>query len=196
MAGLRAYVCYVNEHLVHNFIYAPTHRNILVACIFTTVLATVAVLLRLHQDQAQQQQKGREDLADVHPRAPVSVYESSLHAGARLDMQVLPSESIAALQESCGGDRPHPDSHENEDVTCPGKGRGAVVVESSEKLQKMLGFGGGFTDSATINFFKLPSEVQDKVCVCVCVSLSLSLFLSLPLSLSPSLSLSLRVCIY
>ena len=106
-------------------------------------------------------------------------------------MQVLPSGSIAALQESCGGDHPHPNSHEDEDVICPGKGRGTVVVESSEKLQKMLGFGGGFTDSATINFFKLPSEVQDKVCVCVCVFMCLCLSVCLSLSLS----LSKRVCV-
>ena len=137
------------------------------------MLATVAVLPRLHQDQAQQQQQGREDLANVRPRAPVSVYESSLHAGTGLGMQVLPSESIAVLQENCEGDHLHPHSHEDEGAICPGMGRGTVVVQSSEELQKMLIFGGGLTDTATINFFKLPPEVQDKVCVCeresVCV---------------------------
>lgn len=37
------------------------------------------------------------------------------------------------------------------------------MVETEEKLQKMIGFGGAFTDAATINFFKLPEDVQEKV---------------------------------
>ncbi|CAN0470097.1 unnamed protein product, partial [Ectocarpus sp. 12 AP-2014] len=40
---------------------------------------------------------------------------------------------------------------------------GTVVVESDEKLQEMIGFGGAFTDAATINFFKLPEDVQEQV---------------------------------
>ena len=141
-------------------------------CIFTTVLATVAVLLRLHQDQAQQHQQGREDLADVRPRAPVSVYESSLHAGARLDMQVVPSESIAVLQESFEGDHPHPHSHEDEGAICPEKGRGIVVVESSEKLQKMLGFGSQTRPPSTFSSSRQRFKTKCAcacVCVCVCV---------------------------
>ena len=76
------------------------------------------------------------------------------------------------LQESCEGDHLHPHNHEDKGAICPEMERGTGVVESSEKLQKILGFGGGFTDSATINFFKLPFEVPDKVCVCVCKCLS------------------------
>ena len=38
-----------------------------------------------------------------------------------------------------------------------------MVVETEEKLQEMIGFGGAFTDAATINFFKLPEDVQEKV---------------------------------
>ncbi|CAM9842799.1 unnamed protein product, partial [Ascophyllum nodosum] len=150
-------------------------RNILVTCISTTVLVALAVLVGLSThssekrndeqqlQQEQEQQQGPEGLADVHPRAPVSVYESSMHAGARLDMQVLPSEAIVTLKEGCEGDDPHLHSHEDEGAICPGEGRATVVVESSEKFQEMVGFGAAFTDSATINFFKLPSEVQDKV---------------------------------
>ena len=148
-------------------------------CISTTVLVALAVLVGLSThssekrndeqqlQQEQEQQQGPEGLADVHPRAPVSVYESSMHAGARLDMQVLPSEAIIMLKEGCEGDDPHLHSHEDEGAICPGEGRATVVVESSEKFQEMVGFGAAFTDSATINFFKLPSEVQDKVRVCV-----------------------------
>ena len=148
-------------------------------CIFT-VLVALAVVLALsnthssetrndgQQLQQGDQQQGREGLAEAPRRAPVSVYESSMHSGARLDVHVLPLESIARIKEDCEGDDPHPHSDEDENVICPGKGRATVVVESSVKFQKMIGFGGAFTDAATINLFKLPSEVQDKVCVCVC----------------------------
>lgn len=44
---------------------------------------------------------------------------------------------------------------------------GTVVVESDEKLQEVIGFGGAFTDAATINFFKLPEDVQEKVTGCL-----------------------------
>lgn len=53
---------------------------------------------------------------------------------------------------------------DGESALCPQKGEwGTVVVETEEKLQKMIGFGGAFTDAATINFFKLPEDVQEKV---------------------------------
>lgn len=51
-----------------------------------------------------------------------------------------------------------------ESASCPQKGEwGTVVVQTEEKLQKMIGFGGAFTDAATINFYKLPEDVQEKV---------------------------------
>lgn len=47
---------------------------------------------------------------------------------------------------------------------CPKKGGwGTVVVQSEEKRQEIIGFGGAFTDAAYINFFKLPEHVQEKV---------------------------------
>ena len=98
----------------------------------------------------------------------MSVYETSLHAGARLDMQVVPSESIAVLQESCEGDHPHPHSHEDEGAICTEKGRGTVVVESSEKLQKMLGFGSQTRSPSTFSNSRQRFKTKC-VCVCVCV---------------------------
>eukprot|EP00903_Cladosiphon_okamuranus_P018045 g16606.t1 len=55
-------------------------------------------------------------------------------------------------------------SESAESSLCPRKGEwGTVVVETEEKLQTMIGFGGAFTDAATINFFKMPEDVQEKV---------------------------------
>jgi hypothetical protein len=37
------------------------------------------------------------------------------------------------------------------------------TINSKKTYQSILGFGGAFTESSAINFFKLPKEVQDKV---------------------------------
>ncbi|NDC55966.1 MAG: hypothetical protein EBZ69_04030, partial [Alphaproteobacteria bacterium] len=39
----------------------------------------------------------------------------------------------------------------------------SVKVDSSQTFQSVLGFGGAFTESSAINFFKLPKSVQHKV---------------------------------
>lgn len=51
----------------------------------------------------------------------------------------------------------------DDQALCPGKGWGTVVVDSEQKLQTVVGFGGAFTDASTINFYKLPAHVQEKV---------------------------------
>jgi glucosylceramidase len=38
-----------------------------------------------------------------------------------------------------------------------------ITVDRDKRFQKVLGFGGAFTEAAAINFFKLPEEVQQKV---------------------------------
>eukprot|EP01038_Epipyxis_sp_PR26KG_P015082 gene15082-20294_t len=38
-----------------------------------------------------------------------------------------------------------------------------ATVDSSKKYQKIIGFGGAFTESAAYNFFKLPFKIQDQV---------------------------------
>ncbi|KAG5187979.1 Glucosylceramidase, family GH30 [Tribonema minus] len=41
--------------------------------------------------------------------------------------------------------------------------RGRIDVDSTASYQEIVGFGAAFTDSATINFYKLPKEAQDFV---------------------------------
>lgn len=38
------------------------------------------------------------------------------------------------------------------------------MVDTKEERQEVVGFGGAFTDAATLNFYKLPGDVQEKVC--------------------------------
>ncbi|CBN79893.1 Glucosylceramidase, family GH30 [Ectocarpus siliculosus] len=82
-----------------------------------------------------------------HSVAGVSVFESSFHDGTRLDQGF-----------------PAPASLKQVIAVCAERGvSGTVVVESDDKLQEIIGFGGAFTDAATINFFKLPEDVQEQV---------------------------------
>lgn len=48
-----------------------------------------------------------------------------------------------------------------DDVQCPLNAR--LHVDSSKTYQKVIGFGGAFTEATSINFFKLPQHIQDKV---------------------------------
>lgn len=83
----------------------------------------------------------------------ITVYETSKDEGLRLDEG---TPSAAALKEECGDGIGR--------VSCPSRGKaGTVVVDSGDKLQEMIGFGAAFTDAASINFFKLPKAVQEKV---------------------------------
>jgi hypothetical protein len=41
-------------------------------------------------------------------------------------------------------------------------------VKSEQRFQKIVGFGGAFTEAAAYNFYKLPSTVQKKVRVILC----------------------------
>ena len=38
-----------------------------------------------------------------------------------------------------------------------------IHVDSSRKCQKIVGFGGAFTEASAHNFYRLPKSVQDKV---------------------------------
>lgn len=140
-----------------------------------TVLGVLLILSRTHTNDYSEQQPAQQDSATAdlhhhqkHAGASVSVFESSMHTGARLD-QGFPSP--ANLKEACSKPSDDDDSSSDDDsdnseddsATCPGRGSGTVVVESKEKLQKVIGFGGAFTDAATINFYKLPPDVQEKV---------------------------------
>jgi hypothetical protein len=39
----------------------------------------------------------------------------------------------------------------------------SIEIQSSRKFQKILGFGGAFTEASAVNFYKLPSAAQEKV---------------------------------
>lgn len=159
---------------------AQSHRKIVLIVTSIATLVTIAILLRLSNSYINRKPEDLDHEASTNygnfspddTQTPVSVYESSMYTGARLDQQDFFSPS--GFKEDCvpsghgqaGHHHRHHHQHasaEDEGTICPGKGQGTVVVESSEKLQEMLGFGGGFTDAATINFFKLPPEVQEKV---------------------------------
>lgn len=158
---------------------AQSHRKIVLLVASIAALVTIAVLLGLSNSNTHRKKEGQDhetsksygNISPDYTRPSVSVYESSMYTGARLDQQEF--SSPMGLKEDCvpsgvgrAGHHDHNHHHtsaEDEGTICPGKGQGAVVVESSKKLQEMLGFGGGFTDAATINFFKLPLEVQEKV---------------------------------
>lgn len=106
-----------------------------------------------------------------------------------------PFPTPAGLKESCSSSD---DGGDGGPELCPGRGRGAAVVYSRHNLQKIIGFGGAFTDAATINFFKLPQDVQEKVCAYArCVSSSafvtLSLILFLMLGTSSFLNITLKM---
>lgn len=159
---------------------AQSHRKIVLLVTSIVALVTIAVLLGLSNSNTNRKKKGKDhetsarygNISPDYTRPSVSVYESSMYTGARLEKHES-SSSPMGLKEDCvpfgdGGDGHHRHHHhhtstEDEGTICPEKGKGAVVVESSKKLQEMLGFGGGFTDSATINFYKLPPDVQEKV---------------------------------
>jgi len=48
-----------------------------------------------------------------------------------------------------------------DDLECPLNAR--LRVDSSRIYQEVIGFGGAFTEATAVNFFKLPSHIQDKV---------------------------------
>ncbi|CAN0251052.1 unnamed protein product, partial [Ectocarpus fasciculatus] len=157
------------------------HSRKLAVAVPLGVLSVLGLLLvmsggRQQQQQQQQQEQGVGSPASFdsrHAGAGVSVFESSMHDETRLD-QGFPSP--ASLKEACrsssssssddddGSGSSDSDEEEEATAVCAERGvSGTVVVESDEKLQEIIGFGGAFTDAATINLFKLPEDVQEKV---------------------------------
>ncbi|CAM9698451.1 unnamed protein product, partial [Choristocarpus tenellus] len=124
-----------------------------------------------------------------HHEISVTVFETSKYGGALLTESV-PSvkkdcrksshaSSDSSSDDSSNGSSDDSSNGSSEDSSngssdessddsqdmdsCPLDGRGTVVVDTSTKLQEILGFGGAFTDAATINLNKLPPSVQTKV---------------------------------
>jgi glucosylceramidase len=46
---------------------------------------------------------------------------------------------------------------------CSGVDGAQVIIQHSNRYQKVLGFGGAFTEASAHNFFQLPKDIQDKV---------------------------------
>ncbi|CAM9603532.1 unnamed protein product, partial [Discosporangium mesarthrocarpum] len=97
----------------------------------------------------------------------VTVFATSKHTNAQLAM-VNPDAvgDIDALTDALVLE--HCSSHDEPSIfpeidACPISGAGTVVVDTHRKKQKILGFGGAFTDAATINLYKLPPFVRAKV---------------------------------
>ncbi|CAN0493139.1 unnamed protein product, partial [Ectocarpus sp. 12 AP-2014] len=161
------------------------HSRRLAVAVPLGVLSVLGVLLITSGGGSRQLRQEPEagspaSLESQHSAAGVSVFESSLHDGTRLD-QGFPAP--ASLKQECRRRRrssssssssdddsgSSSDSEEEVTAVCAERGvsgtvvSGTVVVESDEKLQEMIGFGGAFTDATTINFFKLPEDVQEQV---------------------------------
>lgn len=132
-----------------------------VAAVSVAVLSLLGILAGFSGNRIRKSKQDAlaTDLSGKHQHAgeSLSVYESSLYSGARLD-QEFPSP--AGLKTECAKSS---DDDDDDMAACPGKGWGTVVVDSDKKMQKMIGFGGAFTDAATINFYKLPEAVQEEV---------------------------------
>ena len=55
-----------------------------------------------------------------------------------------------------------------------------IDVDSSKKFQKILGFGGAFTEASAYNFYRLPKSMQEKVIqVPMCIHLHTSPLLTI-----------------
>ncbi|CAM9330142.1 unnamed protein product [Chrysoparadoxa australica] len=78
------------------------------------------------------------------------MYESGKFSGARLARNL--DATKMALQRAG-------ESRKKQGVS----GAGLIEVDTADRKQEILGFGGAFTDAAAINFYKLPKAAQDRV---------------------------------
>lgn len=104
----------------------------------------------------------------------VSIYQSSMIFGDRLtllDNQVL--ETRGLLSHASGGQAtfgngissncPATDAERDDCERGEKHSVAQITISRSKTFQKIIGFGGAFTESSAYNFFKLPPAVQDKV---------------------------------
>jgi hypothetical protein len=106
-------------------------------------------------------------------KEPVRIYQTSMENGDRLKLlsandlasRGFTVESIAFGNVKCSKDSA---SASDEVCTSTTPNPAVVNVKSEQKFQKIVGFGGAFTEAAAYNFYKLPSTVQKKVRVVRC----------------------------
>jgi hypothetical protein len=106
-------------------------------------------------------------------KEPVRIYQTSMENGDRLQLlsaNDLASRGFAVESIAFGNVKCSKDSASASDEVCTSTTPNPAVVnvKSEQKFQKIVGFGGAFTEAAAYNFYKLPSTVQKKVRVVRC----------------------------
>lgn len=104
-------------------------------------------------------------------KEPVRIYQTSMENGDRLQLlsaSDLASRGFTVESIAFGNVKCSKDSSSNEVCTSTTSNPAIVNVKSEQKFQKIVGFGGAFTEAAAYNFYKLPSAVQKKVKIARC----------------------------
>ena len=99
-------------------------------------------------------------------RIPLRVFQTSMGQGDRISQLTaddfaargFPVESLEFGNVKC-----YKDSDENEICSSTTTNPSTLFVDATKKFQKIVGFGGAFTEAAAYNFYKLPPAVQSKV---------------------------------
>jgi hypothetical protein len=100
---------------------------------------------------------------------PVRIYQTAMDNGDRLKLldasdlltRGYPVDSIAFGNFKCTSTPGDPASVEVCSTTTSNPA--TVTIDSEQDFQKIIGFGGAFTESAAYNFYKLPPTAQQKV---------------------------------
>jgi hypothetical protein len=104
-------------------------------------------------------------------KEPVRIYQTSMENGDRLQLLTasdLTTRGFTVESIAFGNVKCTKDSASNEVCTSTTPNPAVVNVKSEQRFQKIVGFGGAFTEAAAYNFYKLPSTVQKKVRVILC----------------------------
>jgi O-glycosyl hydrolase len=131
----------------------PIDRNIVkqaeksnrykIAIVCLIVLAVIAVAFR----------------REYQERPEVRLYESSISSP---DMRQLLAADVGLAKINFGNIQCDPN---NVAYACANAASpsASIEIQSSRKYQKILGFGGAFTEASAVNFYKLPAAAQEKV---------------------------------
>ena len=99
-------------------------------------------------------------------RSPLRVFQTSMGQGDRIKLlsagdfttRGYPIEALEFGNVKCSKD-----SDDNDVCSSTTTNPSTLFVDATKKFQKIVGFGGAFTEAAAYNFYKLPPAVQSKV---------------------------------